>query len=55
MNSINSLTHITDTQNTQEDHLKQLDIEVANDNYFYLQQQKFNFALLVLACQDMTF
>ena len=51
-NSINSLTHISEIQ---EDHLKHLDIEVANNRYFYIHQLKFNPALLVSACQDVTF
>ena len=51
-NSINSLTHIADIQ---ENHLKHLDIEVANNRYFYLHQLKFNPALLVSASQDITF
>jgi hypothetical protein len=50
-NSINSLTHIAEIQ---EDHLKHLEIEMANNCYFYLQNLKFNPALLVSAAQDIT-
>jgi hypothetical protein len=50
-NSINSLTHIAEIQ---EDHLKHLEIEMANNHYLYLQNLKFNPALLVSAAQDIT-
>jgi hypothetical protein len=51
-NFINSLTHIA---KIQVNHCRRLDIEVANDCYFNIQQLKFNQALLVSACQDITF
>jgi hypothetical protein len=50
-NSISSLTHIAEIQ---EDHLKHLEIEMATNCYFYLQNLKFNPALLVSATQDST-
>jgi pyruvoyl-dependent arginine decarboxylase (PvlArgDC) len=50
-NSISSLTHIAEIQ---EDHLKHLEIEMATNRYFYLQNLKFNPALLVSATQDIT-
>jgi hypothetical protein len=50
--SISSLTHFAEIQ---ENHLKHLDIEVANNCYLYLQYLKFNLAILVSACQDITF
>jgi hypothetical protein len=50
-NSISSLTHIKEIQ---EDHLKHLEIEMATNRYFYLQNLKFNPALLVSATQDIT-
>jgi hypothetical protein len=50
--SISCFTHISEIQ---EDHLKHLDIEVANNRYFYLQSLKFNPAILEFACQDITF
>jgi hypothetical protein len=50
--SISSLTHISEIQ---ENHLKHLDIEVANNRYIYLKSLKFNQAILVSACQDITF
>jgi hypothetical protein len=50
--SIASLTHIAEVQ---KDHLTHLDFEVASNCHFYLQQIKFNLALLVSACQDVTF
>ena len=50
-NSISSLTHIAEIQ---EDHLKHLEIEMADNRYFYLQNLKFNPALLVSAAQDVT-
>jgi hypothetical protein len=50
-NSISSLTH---TAEIQEDHLKHLEIEMANNRYFYLQSFKFNLAILVSAAQDIT-
>ena len=49
--SINSLTHIAEIQ---EDHLKHLELEMATNRYFYLQNLKFNPALLVSATQDIT-
>jgi hypothetical protein len=51
-NSISSLNHIV---KIQEDHLKHLEIELAHDRYSYLQNFKFNPALLILATQDITF
>jgi hypothetical protein len=50
--SVSSLTHVLEIQ---EDHLKHPYNEVSNNIYFNLQQLKFNPALLVLACQDVTF
>jgi hypothetical protein len=50
-NSIRSFTHIAEIQ---EDHLKHLEIEIATNRYFYLQNLKFNPALLVSATQDIT-
>jgi hypothetical protein len=50
--SISSLTH---TAEVQDDDLKHLDIKMASNRYFYLQQLKFNPALLVSVCQDVTF
>ena len=50
-NSIRSLTHIAEIQ---EDHLKHLDIEMATNRYLYLQNLKFNPALLLSATQDIT-
>jgi hypothetical protein len=50
-NSISSLTHIAEIQ---EDHLKHLELEMATNRYFYLQNLKFNPALLVSATQDIT-
>jgi hypothetical protein len=50
-NSIRNLTHIAEIQ---EDHLKHLEIEIATNRYFYLQNLKFNAALLVSATQDIT-
>jgi hypothetical protein len=50
-NSISSFTHIAEIQ---EDHLKHLEIEMAANRYFYLQNLKFNPALLVSVTQDIT-
>ncbi len=50
-NSISSLTHIAEIQ---EDHLKHLEIEMATNRYLYLQNLKFNPALLLSATQDVT-
>jgi hypothetical protein len=50
-NSIISLTNIAEIQ---EEHLKHLEIEMASNRYFYLQNLKFNPALLVSASQDIT-
>jgi hypothetical protein len=50
-NSISSLTHIAEVQ---EDHLKHLEIEMANHHYLYIQNLKLNPALLVSAAQDIT-
>jgi hypothetical protein len=51
INSISSLTHIAEIQ---EDHLKHFEIEMDTNRYFYLQNLKFNPALLVSATQDIT-
>jgi hypothetical protein len=50
-NSISSLTHIAEIQ---EDHLKHLEIKMATNHCFYLQNLKFNPALLVSATQEIT-
>jgi hypothetical protein len=50
--SISSLTHFSEIQ---ENYLKHLEIEVANNGYLYIHSLKFNPAILVSACQDITF
>jgi hypothetical protein len=49
---LSSLTHIFEIQ---EEHLKQLDIEVANNCFFYLQSLKLNLAISVSTRQNITF